>query len=306
MKPRRIPTSTAVALALLALLGFALAADWTRGRANQLAAGARDPREHLYVPGPEVLLRAAVGYRELVADLLWIRALVYFGQYFDAKHDVPWLEHYVDGILALAPMWREPYFWGASVITYQTGQITDREARLSASYLERGLQRYPDDTQMMFLLAMRDLTDIKPRDAAEREQLRVRGAEMLGHAARQPGAPAHWAQLAAKVLKEEGRRELAISAIREQLLNAEDEARRAVFRKELAKLESEAAAAEADRERTRFIEGWKRTAPYVPATLFTLLGEPASTPPFDIDAVLDDPAHPIEPLLREVEELPAE
>lgn len=293
----RTITTTVVVLAIAAAVGFG--GDRLRRRADAMRAELQDPRENLYVPAPSVLERVSLGYRELAADLLWMRALVYFGQYFDAKHDVPWLERYIDGILALTPTWRGPYFWGASVITYQSGQLTDREARKSASYLERGLTRFPADPQMLFLLATRYLTDIEPTSPSEKTWMKLRGAELMADAARQPGAPAFWGTLAARVMSQEGRRELAIASLREQMLLADDETRRATYRKELAKLESEAAAAEAEAAGKAFVDGWKSTAPYASQSLFVLIGARRPGPPFDVDAVVSDPLRPVDDGLSE-------
>jgi len=244
------------------------------------------------VPGPQAVLRASLGYREMAGDLLWMRALVYFGQYFDARHDVPWLEGYADDILALAPQWRTPYYWAASVITFQRGTITEREARKSAAYLERGIARFPDDKQMLFLLAVRYLTDIKPASDKERDTMRVRGADLLARAARQEGAPAHWLQLAARVLTEEGRGELAYEALMEQFMSAEDPTRREVYRKQLDKMGSGDLAKAADRVWERFRAARERSAPYVPPTLFVLIGEGGGVP-YDPAAVVDDPTRPV-------------
>jgi hypothetical protein len=75
--------------------------------------------ELLFLPSPTTFEVATLGYHEPVADLLWIRAVLLFGEYHGADPDPAWgdwLAGMLEAISALDPTWRTPYHYGGTML----------------------------------------------------------------------------------------------------------------------------------------------------------------------------------------------
>ena len=67
---------------------------------QQLYIDANFTRQHiekmLYLPSGKFLKPLCLGFDEVVADLLWMKAVVYFGGHARADQHYPWLYHILD------------------------------------------------------------------------------------------------------------------------------------------------------------------------------------------------------------------
>src|SRR2546430_13767611 len=82
----------------------------------------RSEDDLLYLPRPAALHALSLGHHELVADLVFVRAVIYYGGELaaiatrpalraGAHGDYRWLENYLDTILKLDPHLKTPYRW---------------------------------------------------------------------------------------------------------------------------------------------------------------------------------------------------
>jgi hypothetical protein len=149
-------------------------------RAEQLA----------YLPQGEYLRLAVLGYRQVVADLIWLQAVQHIGVARDTQLGYRWTYHAVDVLTDLDPTFVPPYqatglFLGVLVGHHEEG----------LSILSKGMRHNPAIWQLPFLAGYISYYELcNP----------VAGGEYLRIAAQVPGAPAYLPRLAARMTVESG------------------------------------------------------------------------------------------------------
>jgi hypothetical protein len=255
---------------------------------TQDAAVARRARfstaDMMYLPRPSVLRAASLGHVELAADLVFIRAVIYFGTELTQKGEARWLEKYLDTITALDPRWSTPYRWAGVVTMYNGRPITNRDVLLSSHFLELGVHQFPDDWEMPFMLGCNYLFELHSDDAAQMAKWRRTGGEWIRHAALVGGAPSWVPLLAATIMRREGEDEAALHHLEQVYVTTQDEQTRQEVRNRLVGLHAKLDLAREARERQAFEADWRRTMRYASADLFVAVGPPAP-PRMDVAAL---------------------
>jgi hypothetical protein len=237
-------------------------------------------------PTPGAARLVSLAHNELLADLFWIRTLVYYGDGLVAEHGMPDVESLILLINRLDPHFRKPYQWGSFASTFrEDGPATQAEYRSSVEILRRGLEVFPRDWELNWLLGLRLFLDLKPADPAERKKLQDEGAMYIERAMRLPRAPSDLPILAASLRTKLGQKDRALRALREMILITEDPKARERLERQYAGLASESAADELAAHARELDSAWKRDLPYVPRTTYLILGPP---PPrvMDLDTIL--------------------
>ena len=149
-------------------------------RAEQLA----------YLPKGEYLKLAVLGYRQVVADLIWLQAVQHIGAKRDTQLGYTWTYHAVDVLTDLDPTFLPPYqatglFLGVLVGRHEEG----------LAILKKGTRHNPSNWQLPFLAGY--ISYYERCDAAG-------AGEFFRMAARVPGSPAYLPQLAARMTVESG------------------------------------------------------------------------------------------------------
>jgi tetratricopeptide (TPR) repeat protein len=157
--------------------------------------------EALYLSSGEALKRASIGFDGLMADIYWIRTLLYFGgefekqrganQYFDVSR-LKLLEPLLDITVELDPKLVAAYRFGAVF-------LPDIDAGAAARFVERGIRNNPDEWRLY-----QDLGFVQWRRNRFRE-----AAEAYAQGSRLPGAPAWMRTTPALMLAKGGERETA-------------------------------------------------------------------------------------------------
>jgi hypothetical protein len=226
----------------------------------------------LYLPPPSRLRVMSLGYREAVADLVWIRAVIFAGDNIGGQN-FEWIGRYLEVIFDLAPTFRRPYEWGGVTAVY-SGEEIDREMVDRAITLyRRGLAHFPEDHEMLFALGMllaRDVQQVEGYDEVERVEAKEEGATLIRRAAAF-GAPPLVRQLAATLLDESASDQLAIQYLESQLLVVEDEDYRRLLERKLHRLVGEQGLETLERVRTEFEARRQADLPYVSPSLYALI-----------------------------------
>ena len=177
-------------------------------------------REAYLLPQPSTLQVLSLGHTEMMADLIWVRALSYFAVHFSLDRDYRWLDRYIETVVALDPEFRVIYEW-AGMATIYGGQLIDNEA-VSASnrFLEMGLERYPDDWRLNFMLGCNYRYELQPTNDEERAQWRRLGAFHLARAGKSSDAPAWLTLTAGRIYERLGDRDESIALDRHTFLSA--------------------------------------------------------------------------------------
>lgn len=149
-------------------------------RAEQLA----------YLPKGEYLKLAVLGYRQVVADLIWLQAVQHIGAKRDTQLGYQWTYHAVDVLTDLDPTFVPPYQATGLFLGVLVGRQKEGLAILS-----KGIRHNPLVWQLPFLAGYVSYYELcNP----------VAGGEYLRIAAQVPGAPAYLPQLAARMTVESG------------------------------------------------------------------------------------------------------
>jgi hypothetical protein len=231
--------------------------------------------EDLYsIPAKQWLPLLSLGHRAALADLVWMSALVYFGEGVRNHGALSHVFTYADSILELDPDFRAVYHWLATAGLYRPQQLTRDDVDRTIAALERGANRFPDDGQLAWDLGATLSYEVPPMlpDPAERDRFRERGAEYVARAVRLGAAP-DWAVLSSSsTLMRLGRAEQAARQLEEIYAQVSDESIRSEIAARIAAIRSEAEAealVEANRE---FDNQRAREMPYAPAEFFFWAG----------------------------------
>lgn len=152
----------------------------------------------LFPPDGQSIKLVATGFEEPIADLLWVRTVLVFGERLgQAGGDqwVVWLRKMLAATTILDEKWRTPYYYGGIMLRV-IGDING-----SNQIFERATEKLPEDWFFPFSLAMNlYMYDKNPLEAAK----------WLQKAAELPGAPAWYASAAAAFHAQTGERKEAI------------------------------------------------------------------------------------------------
>jgi hypothetical protein len=243
----------------------------------RLAAAAHRAKEVddvSFLPPPAQLRLGTFGWDAAAVDLLWAKLLVEYGTHWETHrefHDVP---RYADAILAIEPTYRPLYRTIATLLAYRPLRGSEDDVRMARAYLERGMRERPDDAriwveygQFLAFVAPSFLTA-----PAESNAWRKEGAEALGHAV-ELGADADDALTAATLLDEAGVRLQAIRFLEHAyaITPLDSEIHEALGQR-LASLQARAQRDASDARRAAFEARRRREMPYVPPSLYRLLG----------------------------------
>ena len=223
----------------------------------------------------------AVGYRELWADLLFVRLTGYFGGGESTAQGIGGL---TDAITALDPKFHRAYEYGARAMTLAKFGVDQKTFLHSIAILEKGMAEFPDEWKLPYLAGQIYTQDLETKDPAQRRAWDEKGTLLIESAVRKPGAPAEAAEWAAVMRTRFGQHDRAVRNLREIITITTDEKARKQLIERLAKLEQSDAdelAAELYEQRHKFDAAWHRDRPTIPATMYVLLG-PRLTPGFDM------------------------
>ena len=165
----------------------------------------------VFAPDGKMLRAATLDQHEPVADLLWIRTVLVFGERWNEDPDptwITWLRGSIQAVSELDPQWRTPYFWGGSLL-----RILDDIEGSDAVFLA-GIKNLPDDYYFPFSYGMNlYLYHDDPTEAAV----------WIDRSSRLPNGVAKYAGLAAKLRSSGGDRSGAIDYLLERKAEATDE-----------------------------------------------------------------------------------
>jgi len=266
-----VKLTIAFAIAAVALGGARIAKGVAaEHRGNELTATP-------YAPTPNAAPFVSVGFRELAADLLYVRMVGYFAAYDSTPSDTGAV---AEAIVALDPQLRRTYEFGATALT-DARRPPERSLQMRAiALLDRGMLEFPDYWKLANLAGQIYLVELQTDDPAQRRAWDEKGTLLLESASRKPGAPAGIGVFAAQLQSKLGQKERAIRGLTEILLITHDTKARQEILTQLAKInneQSEELAAELLDARRSFERSWKRERPAVTATFYVLLGPPLGT-----------------------------
>lgn len=262
-------------LVVVAVLALALASDRLRAGAHGAYTEAQTYEDVYYLPPDEWLPVFSLGWDEALADLIWMRALVYFGDELHHSGRVRFVFDYGDAIETLDPDFVAVYRWVGMAGMYRPQAVTTEDIERSVAFMERGAARYPENGDLAWDIGASLAFELVPMlsDPEEKREARERAVPYLLRAARLGAAPDWMVLRNAAMLERLGRADQAARHVEEMLDMVQDPATRARIEARIRRLrtrvEADAFFAAQDELESRRLEDF----PYVHPTLHLLLGE---------------------------------
>ena len=273
---------------LVAALGLAVMATLARVPASTRFLEVDGYEDRYYLPAPAWLEVFSLGHREALADLLWIRTLVYYGDELGHQGHERHIFDYAEAILALDPDFRGVYARIGTLALYRASDVTAADAERAAALMQRGVARFPDDGELAWrtgaTLAF-ELPPLYPGDAARQDDARARAAPYLVRAVQLGGAPPYAMFSNASLLARIGRSEEAATHLEEMYAVTSDPAQRAEIAAHIERLRSASFSTAFVEENRRFEDDWGQRLPYASATFYDVV---RPIPVIDTTAVLRD------------------
>lgn len=168
-----------------------------------------------YLPKGQYLRLASLGYRQIVADIIWLQAVQHLGARTDTKQGYRWTYHAVDVLTDLDPTFVPAYQAAGTILGVWAGRTQE-----SIAILKKGMQHNPEVWQLPFLIGYDYFYELcDPSSAARYLQI----AAML------PGAPEYLPRLAARMAVEAGDPEAALEFLEGLVRQTNDERLRTVL-----------------------------------------------------------------------------
>lgn len=237
---------------------------------------ATQTREDLYYLPPAAWLGTfSVGYREAAADLVWMRALVYYGEGLVNRMEMRHVYEFAGAVLTLDPEFLAAYRWSSTAVAYQTTAAPVEDLEAEARLLERGVTHFPDNGEMAWNAGSFWAFELAPRypyGSPERRRAELKGNRYLTEAARLGAGPSWLALANASYLVRLGERERAIQHLEEMFALTSDDSVREDIARRIASLRTEAEREAMERSLREAERAWKANYPYLDPVLYELVG----------------------------------
>lgn len=206
-------------VALAACLGALVVLVERERPAGQRAA------ELQYIPKGDILRVASLGYRQIIADVIWIKVVQHFGERNQVPEGYRWAYHAVDVLTDLDPKFVMAYEAAGTILGVWAGQT-----RESIAILEKGINHNPDVWRLPFVLGYDYFFELCEL---------AKAAEYFRRASLLPGAPQYLPSLAARMTVEGGDPEAALEFLDRMYQHTRDERLRETIRQRMAEVQTE-------------------------------------------------------------------
>ena len=175
-----------------------------------------------YLPSGKMIKPMVMDLDEAVADLLWIRAMVYFSDSYLAGKGYGWLGHMLDIITILNPYLYQAYEFGGVVLTKEKRQLPK-----TLDLLERGIATYPKEWRLRLYASMAQLA---------LDSNFTKAAEFLKPVTLDKDVPDHIRTLCATLLNKGGGRRVALAFLVDRYRHSDNTINREIFLEKIIKL----------------------------------------------------------------------
>ncbi len=238
--------------------------------------------DSFYLPSPGALHVLSLRNDRMLADLIWIKTLMYFGEEITGRARQTWLYSYLDTVLRLDRKFERAWEWGGSAMIYNGRVIDDQSIHASIELYERGLRQFPDNWKMAASLGFNYAYELNPRDKATRSANRKKAITWFLKAARHPDSPPYIKQFALSQMSREGMRLMAVTFLKEAYAKARNDRERAALEKRMRELLSQKDAALWKKWQREYEVGKERDLPYGSKELYYNLGFRDGAPPPEV------------------------
>ena len=165
--------------------------------------------ELAYLPKGEYLKVAVLGYRQMAADLIWLKAVQYLGERKQTTEGYLWAYHAVDVLTDVDPKFAFAYQAAGAILAVWANLPQE-----SITLLTKGMRHNPEVWQLPFIVGYDYFYELcDPASAAPYFRI----ASLL------PGAPEYLPKLAARMTVESGDPDAALEFLKRFYARVEDE-----------------------------------------------------------------------------------
>jgi tetratricopeptide (TPR) repeat protein len=266
-------------VAIAVALGAAAVAYRSRSAVMPAFESLKPTSDVYALPQPEQLAVVSLGYRAALADLIFAHVLVWHGLHFQEKRRFEFAAEYLDAVTTLDPGFRDPYYYGDTLIAVQVGKPTRDDYHRARRLLERGLRERPDDTELWLSTGQFIAYVAAPwlEDPNERKSWQLDGAKIMARACELVGSNENIPYnciSAASVLSRAGERDAMIRFLERILAVSDDEAIRSYALEKLRRTLSEHEMDELQRRAQSLRDAWKGDLGYISLTSALVVGPP--------------------------------
>ena len=238
--------------------------------------GAADVESRLvYLPSADTMERWSFGYKEALADLVFIRGNIVTSA-LQRRSEHQWIPRYFDVLHRLDPRFHTIYRWAAVASIYSGLRVIERSyVETSQRIYDVALEEYPNDHELLWYGGMVEFNDVSAQTGfspEEIERARAKGTARIRRAA-EAGASPLVRRLALSLTKnsENVDAELERAYLRSQLLTTTDED---LLNYAMTRLLELSTAVETERLSTlksSFFRRLEDEFPYVPPPIYIML-----------------------------------
>lgn len=228
----------------------------------------------ILVPSPETAEWLSLGHRRALADLFWMKGLIYVGEELTHQGDSQFVYDLAHVVIGLDPEFRRVYLWAGVAGLYRAQDVQVEQMMPAVDILRDAARRFPDDGEIAWELGATLRYEIAPlvHDAELRHSLEQEASAHLITAARLGSGPPWLALTATSDLTLLGELDRAAAHLREMIPLVDDADLRDELLGRLGALEGQAQAEALRLELERSAEAAARDFPWLPPSFSTLLG----------------------------------
>ncbi|MBN2723159.1 MAG: hypothetical protein JXR95_03715 [Deltaproteobacteria bacterium] len=182
-----------------------------------------DNLDTFFLPSGKMLSISSIGYNRMLADLIWIKTLMYFGEEMNGYVRQTWLPTYISTVLTLDPMFEFAYEWAGAAMIYSGAVIDEDNVRRANHFYEEGLKRFPDNWKMAAGVGFNYAYELHPKDPKEKSKNRRKAIKFFLMAAKSSDAPTYVKALALTQMDREGFKQMAATFLKQSYAAARDE-----------------------------------------------------------------------------------
>ncbi len=268
------------------MIGVVAGVGTLRGRAMEQFLETRTYEDIYYLPPPEWLGVMSLGHRRALADLIWLRALIYFGEEFEHQGAVRHVFNYGESMLSLDPDFQRVYRWVGVAGVYTPAGSPPEVIERAIDVLRRGVARFPEDGELAWDAGATIIYELLPhldKDDPRRTQLLEEGNQHMMAAARLGAGPAWLVLTNATTLRKLGERDRELRHLEEMYAMVRDPTVKEQIEIRLALLRDQAYSEAFRSANEEFEQRRLEEFPYMSPTLYFFVADPV-----DASIALDD------------------
>jgi tetratricopeptide (TPR) repeat protein len=258
---------------VLLVIAAAVGADRLRAQTATHLYKVKETDDVYALPPPGYVNAMSLGYRDVVASILWASTLYQYGEHVGQNRRFQYSTQYLRTILELDPGFRPAYRFASAIVTMQAVSPSREELEITKQLLEQGTRELPSDPEVWGARASFLMFEgAQFLDEETKAAWRVQGAPAATRAVELGYVMDTLAITGSIFLERAGERDLAIAQLERAYAVAPTEDTRDKIAARLRRLQAQEALSRVERVQRFLLGRWRDEAPWLNEGLFVLMG----------------------------------